>query len=146
MKSSRRRGSRREYPVSQRKPSHIKSKSGLRYTDIQLESLRRGGIESEDLTIDVETLQMQANVAEEGGYAQLASNLKRAAELVRIPNDRLLEIYAALRPRHSTFRELSEISDELLKKYKAPKNARFVLEAASAYRDAGLLLQQSKMS
>jgi len=146
MKSSRRRGSRREYPVSQRKPSHIKSKSGLRYTDIQLESLTRGGIESEDLTIDAETLQMQANVAEEGGYAQLASNLKRAAELVRIPNDRLLEIYAALRPRHSTFRELSEISDELLKKYKAPKNARFVLEAASAYRDAGLLIQQSKIS
>jgi propanediol dehydratase small subunit len=109
------------------------------YEEIQLTSLRRGGIKNDDLSIDADTLLMQAQVAERAGYVQLGSNLRRAAELVRIPNTRLLQIYEALRPKHSTFLELSEISNELLVKYDAPKNARFVQEAANAYRDAGLL-------
>ena len=127
-----------EYPVA-RRPSHLKSKTGLRYEDIRLDSLRRGGIKSDDLSIHSDTLRTQARVAERAGYVRLASNLRRASELVSIPNERLLEIYSALRPRHSTYEQLSTISAELSKKYGAPENARFVLEAAAAYREAGLL-------
>jgi propanediol dehydratase small subunit len=136
---TRRKGSGAKYPIGQRIASGLKSKGGIRYEDIRLESLRQGRLKADDLSISADTLLMQAQVSEGAGYMQLGSNLRRAAELVKIPNSRLLEIYEALRPRHSTFEELSEISNELLKKYGAPKNARFVRDAASAYRDAGLL-------
>ncbi len=128
-----------KYPVGQAMSRRLRSGSGVRYEDINLESLRHGKIRSGDLSIDADTLRMQARVATASGYSQLASNLKRAAELVSIPSERLLEIYSALRPRHSTYLELSKISTELLRKYRAPENARFVREAAKAYRDAGLL-------
>jgi propanediol dehydratase small subunit len=133
-----------EYPIGQRMPAHLKSKTGLRYQDIGLESLRLGDVNTDDLSIDADALRMQAHVAARAGYVQLASNLRRASELVNIPNDRLLEIYEALRPRHSTYLELWKIGDELLRKYKAPENARFVRDAADAYRDAGLLLSMKR--
>jgi propanediol dehydratase small subunit len=133
-----------EYPIGQRMPARLKSKTGLRYRDIRLESLRLGDVNTDDLSIDADALRMQAQVAARAGYAQLASNLRRASELVNIPNDRLLGIYEALRPGHSTYLELSKIGDELLGKYKAPENARLVRDAADAYRDAGLLLPLKK--
>ena len=111
----------------------------MRFDDICLESVRGGQVKSDDLSIDSGTLRMQAQVAAEAGYLQLASNLSRAAELVRIPNERLLEIYQALRPHHSTYVDLLTISIELEKDYEAPENARFIREAAKAYRDSGLL-------
>jgi propanediol dehydratase small subunit len=88
---------------------------------------------------------MQAQVAAEAGYLQLAANFKRAAELVKIPNIRLLEIYNALRPCHSTYAELQKISIELEKDYGASENARFVQEAADAYKAAGLLRAYDKL-
>ncbi len=127
------------YPLGEESPKRLKSKTGIRYEDIDLRALRRGAISSDDLSINGDTLRMQARVAKEAGYLQLASNFERAAELVDIPNKRLLEIYEALRPNHSTMAELLMISRELSQKYKAPENARFVREAAEAYRDSGLL-------
>ena len=132
------------YPIGQELAERLKSKTGMRYQDIGLEKVRQGGIKSDDLSIGVDTLRMQAQVAAEAGYLQLASNLRRAAELVRIPNKRLLEIYEALRPNHSTYAELLMISEELQKDYDAPDNARFVREATEAYRDAGLLRASDK--
>ena len=42
-----------------------------------------------------------------------AGNLRRAAELIAVPDDRLLEIYNALRPYRSTKQELLDIAGEL---------------------------------
>ena len=65
-------------------------------------------------------------------FAVLAENLRRAAELAVIPNERLLEIYEALRPRRSTYQELSALADDLETRYTAPANARFGRQAAAA--------------
>lgn len=127
-----------EYPLGQKLPGHLKAKTGVPYESISLEEVRKGRVKSDDLSIAPDTLRLQAKVAEDAGYPQLSSNLKRAAELVRIPNKRLLEIYEALRPRHSTQAELLAIGNELLKVYHAPENAKFVREAAGAYKGAGL--------
>ena len=127
------------YPLGQHLKELLKSKTGMRYEDVTLDSLREGKLGPNDLSIGSDTLRMQARAAADAGYPQLASNLSRAAELVRIPNERLLEIYGALRPHHSTKAQLLAISDELRKKYHAPDSARFVREAAEAYRDSGLL-------
>lgn len=82
---------------------------------------------------------MQAQVAEDAGRSTLARNLRRAAELNPVPDDRLLEIYNALRPYRSTKAELYEIADELENQYGAKVSAGFVREAADVYDSRGRL-------
>ena len=65
--------------------------------------------------------------------------MRRAAELTDIPNQRLLEIYEALRPRRRTYFQLLALSQEIAGMYGADETARYIREAADAYRDTGLL-------
>ena len=51
---------------------------------------------------------MQAEVALAAGRTQLAESLERAAELAAVPDELLLEVYTALRPRRATAAELEE--------------------------------------
>ena len=51
------------------------------------------------------TLRMQAEVALAAGRTQLAASFERAAELAVVPDELLLEVYTALRPRRATVRE-----------------------------------------
>ena len=44
-------------------------------------------------------------------------NFERAAELTAVPDDRILEIYNALRPYRSTQAELLAIADDLEHRY-----------------------------
>ena len=127
------------YPLGQNQPESIRSRTGLPLPEITLEAVREGRVGPDDLTIHTDTLQAQADIAEAAGYHQLATNLRRAAELVNIPNERLLQIYETLRPRRATYRELIALSEELAAQYEAVENARFVREAAEAYRLNGLL-------
>ena len=72
------------------------------------------------------------------GRTQLADNLDRAAELARVPDEELLEIYTALRPGRSTAAELEEWARRL-DEWEAPLTAAFVREAAAAYVERGLV-------
>jgi propanediol dehydratase small subunit len=81
---------------------------------------------------------MQAAVARAAGREQLAQNLERAAELAAVPDELLLEVYTALRPRRATASEL-EAWAERLEEHEAALTAAFVREAASVYADRGLL-------
>ncbi len=83
--------------------------------------------------ISPDTLRHQAAVAREAGFTQLAENLSRAAELAAVPNDKLLQIYEALRPGRSTQAELLAIADALEHDYGALQTAAFVREAAAEY-------------
>ena len=96
-------------------------------------------IKSEDMRISPETLEMQAQVAESVNRGAFASNLRRAAELIAVPDKRILEIYNALRPYRSTKAELLAIADELETKYGCKVNADFVREAADVYEKRGRL-------
>ena len=82
---------------------------------------------------------MQAQVAESVGRDAFASNLRRAAELIAVPDKRILEIYNALRPYRSTKAELYQIADELENQYNCKINAAFVREAADVYALRGRL-------
>ena len=127
------------YPLGTNQPELIQSRTGVKFEDVTLDAIRRGEVGSDDLTIRADTLRLQADAAVAGGYQQLAENLRRAAELVNVPNDRLLEIYEALRPRRSTYAEMMALCEELETTFDAPANAAFVRQAAEAYRDAQLL-------
>ena len=101
--------------------------------DITLEKVLSGEIHADDIRISPETLEMQAQIAESMNRDAIARNFRRAAELIRVPDDRILEMYNALRPYRSTKEDLFKIADELETKYDAKVNADFVREAAEVY-------------
>lgn len=127
------------YPLSEKMSDKIKAQSGMNFDDITLDKVINGQIESEDIRISPETLEMQAQVAESVGRDAFASNLRRAAELIAVPDKRILEIYNALRPYRSTKSELYAIADELENQYNCKINAAFVREAADVYERRGRL-------
>lgn len=122
-----------DYPLSEKRPELIRTATGKRLEDLTLDAVMRGEVTAEDFRITAETLTRQAEIAEAVGRRQLAQNLRRAAELTRVPDERILEIYNALRPYRSTKDELLAIAEELENKYQAPLCAALVREAAEVY-------------
>ena len=84
----------------------------------------------EDLRVTSEALEMQAQVAEAAGRTQLAGNLRRAAELVGIPEEQILEIYRALRPGRGDREVFFALADDLERRHGAKRCAALVREAA----------------
>jgi propanediol dehydratase small subunit len=105
---------------------------------VTLEALRAGRLSQTDLRATPETLRLQADVARASGRAQLAASIERAAELTRVPDDEILEIYTSLRPGRSTPEELERWAERLEAEHGAPAAAAFVREAKDAYRSRGL--------
>ena len=123
----------RDYPLASKRPDLLKTPTGKTLADITLDKIMNGEVKSEDVRITPETLRMQAEIADGVGRNQFAGNLRRAAELVAIPDDRVLEIYNSLRPYRSTKQELLAIAEEMEVQYNAKINAAFVREAAEVY-------------
>ncbi|GJL82603.1 MAG: propanediol utilization protein [marine bacterium B5-7] len=111
--------------------------SGIDVDRISVDDVRRGDLTLEDIRIHPETLEHQAQVAEEHGNPQLASNFRRAAELTRFKDDEIMQLYEALRPHRSTVEELQTIADDLESR-DAPLNAALFAQAASVYQRRGL--------
>jgi propanediol dehydratase small subunit len=114
------------------------ARSGRSIGDVTLDAVRDGDVEPDDVRIHPDTLIAQAGVAESHENPQLAANFRRAAELALLPDDLVLGIYEALRPRRSTFDDLAAIAADLEGRG-APANADLVREAAQAYHARGLL-------
>jgi propanediol dehydratase small subunit len=100
--------------------------------DLTLDAVRAGEVGLADLRIHPETLERQAVIAERHGNPQLAANLRRAAELTRLPDEEVLAIYEALRPGRSTAVELTALAGSLADRG-LPLNAALVAEAAEIY-------------
>ncbi len=119
-----------DYPIADKKPELIKTQTGVNFKDLSYDKVINGQLKAEDMRIRPETLELQAQVADSVGRTAFGSNLRRAAELIAVPDERLLEIYNALRPYKSTKDELEAIAIELEDKYNAPNSAKLVREAA----------------
>jgi len=128
----------RRYPLGEHERERIVSRTGRPLGELTLENVREGQVDAGDLTIHPDTLRAQAAIAEEAGFPQLAANLRRAAELATVPNERVFAIYEALRPYRVTYEQLRALADELEREYAAPENARFIREAAEVYKARGL--------
>ena len=113
--------------------------SGRDVSELNLDGILSGDLQNEDFRISADTLRCQADAAETAGYGQLAQNLRRAAELTRLSNEEVIQIYEKLRPGRTTFRELTEIADRLETQQQAPMTAAFVKEAADVYLKRGLV-------
>ena len=110
----------------------IRALSGKPVDGLTLEAVRTGEVGVADLRIHPETLERQAVVAEQHGNPQLAGNLRRAAELTRLPDDEVLAIYEALRPGRSTPAQLTELAASLDTRG-LPRCAALLTEAADVY-------------
>jgi len=115
----------------------IRALSGKAVDGLTVEAVRTGEVGVADLRIHPETLERQAVVAEQHGNPQLAENLRRAAELTRLPDDEVLAIYEALRPGRSTPAQLTELAASLDGRG-LPRCAALLAEAAEIYARRGL--------
>ncbi|HEX6524244.1 MAG TPA: diol dehydratase small subunit [Streptosporangiaceae bacterium] len=111
--------------------------SGRAVADVTVEAMRTGEIGAADLRIHPETLERQAEVAERHANPQLAGNLRRAAELTRLPDDEVLAVYEALRPGRSTAAQLTALAGSLADRG-LPRCAALIAEAAEVYARRGL--------
>lgn len=121
------------YPLGEKIPSKLKSPTGKVLSEMTMDQVISGQLSSADMRISPDTLELQAQVSESIGRDAFARNLRRAAELIAVPDERVLEIYNALRPYRSTKAELYAIASELETKYGCKINAEFVREAADVY-------------
>ena len=127
-----------DYPLGTRRPDLVSTPGGIPLGDVTLDALRAGEFGADEMRATPGTLRMQADVALAAGRTQLAETFERAAELAAVPDELLLEIYTALRPRRATAPELEEWASRL-DAHAALKTAAFVREAAAAYAARGLL-------
>lgn len=128
-----------QYPLAEKLADKIKTPTGKSFNSLSYDKMIGGDLGPDDMRISPETLEMQAQVAESVGREAFAGNLRRAAELIAVPDERLLEIYNALRPYRSTKQELLDIASELDGKYGAKTAAAMVREAAEVYDKRGRL-------
>lgn len=130
---------REDYPLGTNRTDLLVGPRGKRFDELTLEKIEKGEVSFDDFKITSEALEYQAQIAEAAGSPQIARNLRRAAELAKVPDERVLEIYNALRPHRSTKKEIMAIAEELDATYGATISASFVREAADVYERRKLL-------
>jgi propanediol dehydratase small subunit len=121
-----------DYPIAQRHPEWIDLGQGRDLSFITMDNVMSGRITMDDLKISPAILKAQGKIAKDGGRDQIELNFSRAAEMTRVSDARLLEMYNALRPYRSSKQELLDIAAEL-DQTGCPICADFVREAADNY-------------
>ncbi len=122
------------YPLSQKSPERAVSASGMPLEQLTLEAVMSGEVGAGDIRISADVLRLQAGIAREAGRDRLALNLERAAELVSVPQDIILETYEMMRPgRISDPKVLSGRAEMLRRDYGAHGIAALIDEAVAVY-------------
>jgi propanediol dehydratase small subunit len=115
----------------------IRALSGRPVSELTLAAVRRGDVGLADLRIHPDTLEFQASVAQAHANPQLAENLRRAAELTKLPDEEVLAIYDALRPGRCSPERLRDMARSL-EHQGLPRCAALLAEAAEVYARRGL--------
>ena len=121
-----------DYPIAKKHPEWIDLGQGRDLSHITMDNVMAGHITTDDLKISPSILKAQGQIAKAGGRDQIELNFSRAAEMTKVSDKRLLEMYNALRPYRSSKQELLDIASEL-DGLGAPICANFVREAAENY-------------
>ena len=119
-------------------PDEIRAASGKQIKELTLQNVLSGKMQPEDCRISSETLRMQADAAEAEGYRQVAQNLRRAAELVSVPDDIVLKTYDMMRPYRSNEEELLGMADRYEADFRAHVTAEFIRESARILKERKL--------
>ncbi|MGF7159076.1 propanediol dehydratase small subunit [Rhodoligotrophos appendicifer] len=129
----------RDYPIAEKRPELLEAEGGKAIADLNLEAVESGAVTMEDLRITPLALGLQAEIARDAGRPTLADNFERAAELVEVPQDFIMEVYELLRPgRAASKAPLMDAARVLREVHGARRMAAFVEEAAEVYERRGL--------
>ena len=129
----------KDYPIAENRPEEVTGSRGKPLSDLTLDAVIDGRVEMEDLRITPRALVQQAQIAGSVGRGALAGNLERAAEMTRLSQEDVMEIYELLRPGRTTSKDsLLDVAQRLRNKQDAPLLADFVEEAARFYEKRGL--------
>jgi propanediol dehydratase small subunit len=128
-----------DYPLAEKRPELVRAKSGKPLEAITLEAVVAGEVGMQDLAIDAEALRRQAEIARAVGRPTLAQNFERAADLVAVPEDEIMQAYELLRPGRAKAKdEILAMAERLETRYGAALIAAFLREAAEVYAQRGL--------
>lgn len=122
-----------DYPLYDKHYGDIRTATGKDLNEFTLDAILNDEIRPEDCRVSAEILERHAQIEESVGNFQIAAELRRSAEMTRIPDNRIMEIYNALRPRMSDRDKLKEIVEELKVEYNAPQCAAFIEDAIYVY-------------
>lgn len=127
------------YPISEKAPERAVSASGMPLDRLTLDAVMSGAIGAADIRISADVLKLQAQIARAAGRDRLALNFERAAELVEVPQDIILETYEMMRPgRVSDPGLLSARAQMLRRDYGAHAIAALIDEAVAVYERRSL--------
>lgn len=129
----------KDYPLAEHHADEVTTPTGRHLSDITMEAVLAGDITADDLRISPDTLRAQADIAAAAGRRQLGDNFRRAAELTAVPDERILAMYNALRPRASSREQLLDMARELEDEHGAPLCAALVRDAAEVYEQRHVL-------
>ena len=129
----------KDFPIAETQPSKVKGKRGIALSELTMDAVLEGRVALEDLQITPEALLKQAEIAKSVGRATLSDNFERAAEMNKLPNSEVMEIYELLRPgRAGSKSTLLEAAQKIRSRYSAEGLAEFIEEAAEFYDKRGL--------
>jgi propanediol dehydratase small subunit len=128
-----------DYPMAEVRPERVKGARGKSLDDITLDSVVAGDVAMDDLRITPDALLAQAEIARAAGRPTLAANFERASEMVKVPQDVLMETYELLRPGRAPDKaKLVSAARRLRDEFGAERLAAFLEEAADVYERRGL--------
>lgn len=121
------------YPLAENAADRVKTPTGKLLSDLTVSAVVEGDVTAEDLAITPTALQLQAEIARQADRLTLAENFNRAAELVSVPQDVIMQTYEMLRPGRADAETLTAQADLLRTQYGANLIAGFIEEAAVVY-------------
>jgi glycerol dehydratase small subunit/propanediol dehydratase small subunit len=131
--------SKSDYPLAEKHADKIKGRRGKALSDVTLDAVMSGDATIEDLRITPQALLNQSEISHSANRPRLADNFARAAELVEVPQNIVMQTYELLRPgRAKDKAELMAAAANLRKTYGAERIAAFIEEAANVYEQRGL--------
>lgn len=130
---------RKDYPLAETRPDAVTGQRGRPLASITLDAVLAGEVTMDDLRITPAALKAQAEIARDAGRPTLALNFERAAELVGVPQDVMIEVYELLRPGRARSKDqLLAAARTMRQTYGAAGIAAFIEEAADTYEARGL--------
>lgn len=128
-----------DYPLAEKRPDLVRGPRGRGLAELHLAAVLDGSATMEDFRITPQALRQQAAIARDSGRPTLARNFERAAELVEVPQDLVMQVYELLRPgRAGAADALTAMAARLRSEHGAETIAAFLEEAAAAYLRRGL--------
>jgi len=129
----------KDYPLAETCPETVVGARGKTLDELTLDRVISGEVDIQDLRITPDALLRQAEIAAKAGRDCLGKNFSRGAEMAKLPQEIIMEIYELLRPGRATDPSaLTNWADKLRDQYDAPKLAMFLEEAAEVYQKRGL--------